>query len=145
NDGAQSVSESKPFFVFGCCLLAYMLCGTMSTMMSSYLPVAVPMLLGGQADESTLGEIGAYINAVFLYGWMVGGLVFGLLSDTYGRKPILILVTFLAGLFTLLTVFVPDWKWLLVFRFFTGAGIGGVLLLTTVYISEIWPEKSRAV
>ena len=33
----------------------------------------------------------------------------------------------------------------MVLRFLAGMGIGGVLLITTVYISEIWTTKNRPV
>ncbi len=34
---------------------------------------------------------------------------------------------------------------MLAVRFLAGMGVGGVLLISTVYISEIWEERSRAV
>lgn len=33
----------------------------------------------------------------------------------------------------------------MVYRFLTGMGVGGVLLIATVYISEIWTEKTRPI
>lgn len=127
------------------CILAYAFAGTVSTLMSVYLPVAIPELMGNKVTESQLGEIGAYISAVFLYGWMIGGLLLGIWSDRIGRKKVLVFSTALYGLATILCVFVPNQYALMVLRFFAGMGIGGVLLITTVYISEIWPTKSRPV
>ncbi|MFN4145944.1 MAG: MFS transporter [Runella sp.] len=128
------------------CFLAYLFGGTASTLMSVYLPVAVPELLGHtNISEARLGEVGAFINAAFLYGWMLGGFVFGVVSDRIGRVSSLALVTGLYGLAMVLTVFVPDWLLLLVLRFATGMGVGGVLLIATVYISEIWPLKTRPI
>ena len=56
-------------------MVAYTLSGTVSTLMSVYLPVAVPELKGAAVTQAELGETGAYINAIYLYGWMCGGLV----------------------------------------------------------------------
>jgi MFS family permease len=109
------------------------------------LPVAIPELLDSKVSESDLGEIGAYISAVFLFGWMIGGLAFGIWSDRIGRKKVLVFSTALYGLATILCVFVPNQYALMVLRFLAGMGIGGVLLITTVYISEIWPTKNRPV
>ncbi|MDR6845213.1 MFS transporter [Flavobacterium granuli] len=127
------------------CILAYTFAGTVSTLMSVYLPVAIPELLGNKVTESLLGEIGAYISAVFLYGWMIGGLLFGVWSDHIGRKKVLVFSTALYGFATVLCVFVPNQYALMGLRFFAGMGIGGVLLITTVYISEIWHAKNRPV
>jgi MFS family permease len=133
------------WLAFGLCALSYLLGGTASTLMATFLPVAIPDLMGQSVSETQLGEIGAYISAAFLYGWAGGGLVFGLLGDRMGRARAVAAVTFLYGVAMLCTVFVVSWPVLLLCRFLTGAGVGGVLLLTTVYLSEIWPAKSRAV
>lgn len=141
---------TRKWLVFALCMLTYLFSGTAATLVSVYLPVAVPELTGdGQfhssVSEARLGEIGAYVNAAFLYGWMVGGLLFGLISDKIGRVKTLAFATILYGLGTCLVVFVPDWHLLMVIRFVTGMGIGGVLLISTVYISEVWHPGSRPV
>jgi len=130
---------------FVLCVITYAFGGTVSTLMSVYLPVAVPQLLNGEISQARLGEVGAYISAVSLYGWMIGGILFGVISDKIGRKKVLVVVTALYGIATLLTVFVPNWYMLLVYRFLSGMGVGGVLLVTTIYISEIWIEKTRPI
>lgn len=130
---------------FALCAISYGFGGMASTLMSAYLPDAVPELLGGPVSEARMGEVGAYINAMALYGWMVGGLIFGGISDRIGRKKVLVLVTALYGLATILVAFADNWPILLLYRFLSGMGVGGVLLITTVYLSEIWPEKNRPV
>lgn len=141
----QPISVSRQWLAFALCVVAYTLSGTVSTLMSVYLPVAIPELKGSAVSEAELGKIGAYVNAIYLYGWMCGGLLFGVVSDRIGRKKSLTLVTALYGIFTLLVTLVPDWYSLLAVRFAAGMGVGGVLLITTVYISEIWNDRSRAV
>ncbi|CAG5070655.1 Sialic acid transporter NanT [Dyadobacter sp. CECT 9623] len=141
----ESKSVAGKWLAFGLCFVTYTLSGTVSTLMSVYLPVAIRELNGGAVSEEQLGEIGAYINALYLYGWMCGGLLFGMISDRIGRVKSLTLVTALYGIFTCLVTIVPNWHTLLAFRFMTGMGVGGVLLISTVYISEIWEEKTRAV
>ncbi|WP_353717611.1 MFS transporter [Dyadobacter sp. 676] len=142
---AEPISVSQKWLAFTLCVVAYTLSGTVSTLMSVYLPVAIPELTGSTVSEAELGEIGAYVNAIYLYGWMCGGLLFGVVSDRIGRKKSLTLVTALYGISTCLVTVVPDWYLLLVVRFTAGMGVGGVLLITTVYISEIWEDRSRAV
>lgn len=130
---------------FAVCMLCYLLGGTASTLMSVYLPVAIPELLQRNVSEQELGDIGAYLSSSSIFGWMLGGLLLGVVSDKIGRIKTLAFSAGLYGLFTLLVVFVNDWQVLLVYRFLTGMGVGGVLLISTVYISEIWKESNRPV
>lgn len=139
------MKTSTHWLAFILCAISYLFGGTVSTLMSTYLPVAVPELLSETVSEERLSEVGAYINAISLYGWMIGGLIFGIIADKIGRKKVLVIVTALYGLATLLIVIVPNWYLLCICRFFSGMGVGGVLLITTVYISEIWVEKTRPI
>ena len=125
-----SVSEPKDSRVglaFAVCMLCYGLAGTVSTLLSVYLPVAVPELLGRSASEAELGRIGAYLNAAFVFGWMSGGLVAGVVGDRLGRVKTLALSAAVCGLFTWLVVWVTDWQTLLAYRFLAGTGVGGIL------------------
>lgn len=135
----------KPNFSFAVCALCYLFGGTVSMLLSANLPVAVSDLAGRAVSETELADIGAWLNAGFLYGWMFGGLLIGVVSDRIGRVKTLAFSTGLYGLFTCLVLIVHDWHTLLAYRFFAGFGVGGVLLVSTVYISEIWKAESRAV
>ncbi len=141
----EANSVSSKWLAFALCAVSYTLSGTVSTLMSVYLPVAAPELMGETLTQAQLGDIGAYVGAVYLYGWMAGGLLFGVVSDRIGRVKSLALVTALYGAGTCLVTVVPDWYTLLAFRFVSGMGVGGGLLIATVYISEIWEARSRAV
>lgn len=141
----KSIHQTKIKLGFILCMLSYLLGGCIATMMSSYLPVALPDLLNRYLNEQKLSEYGSYVSAIFLYGWMCGGLIMGFVSDKIGRIPSLTFVTALCGLGTVFIVFVDNWYVLLALRFISGIGVGGILLLTTVYISEIWPVSNRPV
>jgi MFS family permease len=130
---------------FALCMICYLLGGTVATLISVYLPVAIPELLGKAPSEEEMGSIGAYLSASFIFGWMTGGLVLGIVSDKIGRVKTFAFSTGLYGLFTLLTVWVESWEVLLIYRFLVGMGVGGTLLVCTVYISEIWKESSKPV
>ncbi|KAA6439372.1 MFS transporter [Dyadobacter flavalbus] len=144
-NNAETISMSKKWLAFALCAVSYILSGTVSTLMSVYLPVAVPELKGATLTPAELGKTGAYVHAVYLYGWMCGGLLFGVVSDNIGRVRSLALVTALYGFGTCLVAIVTDLNTLLAVRFLSGMGVGGVLLITTVYISEIWEQRSSAV
>jgi MFS family permease len=130
--------------VFALCMLVYIFSGTVSTLMATYLPVVVRDLLG-QADQAGLDRVSAYVGATFLYGWMLGGMSFGYFGDRLGRVTSLVGAVCLYGGCTLLTAFAPNWLTVVVLRFAAGFGIGGVLVLTTVIVAEIWPERNRPV
>ena len=118
--------------------------GVATMLMSVYLPVAVKDLLGNVTDEK-MNEVSAWINCVFIFGWMFGGFIWGFICDKIGRSKSVMLSTLTYGLFTVLTAVAPSWLLVSACRFLSGFGIGGVLVTTTILISEIWPEKKRAV
>jgi len=130
--------------LFMICFFSSLFGGTVSTLMSVYLPVAVKDLMvntsSGQYDN-----ISATISALFIFGWMAGGILWGILCDTLGRKKSFIYATLCYGLFTLTTAVAPSWFMVVVSRFMSGFGIGGVLVITTMLVSEGYREKRRAV
>jgi MFS family permease len=130
--------------VFAICFVSSLFGGIVSTLMSVYLPVAVRDLLGNVTEEK-LNDVSATINAVFIFGWMFGGIVWGLICDRIGRARSVIFSTLCYGLFTLLTGFAPSWFLVTVCRFVSGFGVGGVLVTTTILVSETWTGKKRAV
>jgi predicted MFS family arabinose efflux permease len=141
----QDQQVAFPWVSFALCTVAYLFGGTASTLMATYLPVAVPQLLGATASTTQVSEAGAWISAAFLYGWMIGGFMFGPFADRVGRVRALAFATSLCGGAMLATVVVPNEYVLLLLRALTGAGVGGILLVSTVYLSEVWPVRSRSV
>ncbi|QIP15448.1 MFS transporter [Spirosoma aureum] len=134
----QTITDQTNWFAFGLCFGCYVMGGTVSTLLSVFLPVILPEF-GANASS------GAVLNAAFLYGWVGGGLGFGLVADRIGRVRSLTIATALVGFFTLLCVWASSWPMMAAFRFMAGMGVGGVLVITTIYLSEIWPERGRAV
>ncbi len=131
----------RMFFI---CLLGNVLAGMASTLMSVYLPVVVSDLLG-QVDDVQLSQTSAYINALYFVGWAIGGLTWGFIGDRIGRAHSLALAVSMYGLFTALKGFASSWEMILFFQFFCGFGVGGVLVLNTTLLSEVWPERTKAV
>jgi len=128
---------------FALCFLADVLAGTVSTLMSVYLPVVVKDLLGDVSNE--LSNVSAYINSLYILGWAIGGFIWGVISDRIGRSKALLLAIGSYGLFTVLTGFASSWELVVASRFLSGFGVGGVLVIAPILLSEIFPEKSRAV
>jgi MFS family permease len=71
--------------VFTLCFVSSVLGGSVSTLMSVYLPVVVKDLQGDVA-AGQLNSISGFINALFIFGWAIGGFTWGYVSDKIGRK-----------------------------------------------------------
>jgi MFS family permease len=130
--------------IFIVCFLSTMFGGIVTMLMSVYLPATVKDLLGNVSDAK-MNEVSAYINSLFIFGWMCGGFIWGFICDRTGRAKSVTLSTLCYGLFTLLTAISPSWMLVGACRFLSGFGIGGVLVTTTILVSELWPDKKRAV
>ncbi|HEY6899155.1 MAG TPA: MFS transporter, partial [Puia sp.] len=140
----QKKSSTTLYTAFLVCFISILFGGITSVLMSVYLPVAVRDLLGTVNDKH-FESISAYINSIFIFGCMFGGLSWGFIADRIGRSKAVVLTTACCGLFTLLTAFSSSWLVISLYRFFTGFGVGGILLTTNILIAELWPEKNRAV
>ncbi|WP_344938228.1 MFS transporter [Sphaerisporangium flaviroseum] len=97
-------------------------------------------------DRRTLGlstvEVGV-TGTVYLLGEVVGALVFGRLSDRFGRRKLFILTLGLYLIANGITAFSPNLAFLLVFRFLAGAGIGGEYSAIHSAIDELIPSHYR--
>src|SRR4051812_44060500 len=96
----------RPLFLI--CFFSSLFGGTVSTLMSVYLPDAVRDLLHNSGRQNA-DNISATINSIFIFGWTAGGIVWGIFCDTLGRKKSFIYATFCYGLFTILTGLSPTW------------------------------------
>ncbi|PWU23914.1 MFS transporter [Candidatus Cerribacteria bacterium 'Amazon FNV 2010 28 9'] len=130
--------------LFAICFFGTAFAGVISTLMSVYLPVAVADLLGTK-NETELNNISAYINSVFIFGGAFGGFISGVLTDKAGRKAAVIFSIACYGLFTILTGFMPNWWAVVICRFFSGFGLGAILVTAPTIMLEEWPEKTRAI
>ncbi|MEO3807622.1 MFS transporter [Sphaerisporangium sp. B11E5] len=97
-------------------------------------------------DRGTLAlsavEVG-FTATVYLVGQVAGALVFGRLSDRFGRRRLFILTLALYLVANGITAFSPNLAFLLVFRFFAGAGIGGEYAAIHSAIDELIPSRYR--
>ena len=135
---------SYHWLLFAICFFGTALAGLISTLMSVYLPVAVRDLLGNKSEEE-VNYISAYINSVFVFGGAFGGVIAGAIGDKLGRKRAVVFSIACYGLFSVLTGQMPTWWGVVICRFLTGFGFGGVLVATTTIMMEEWPEKTRAI
>ena len=67
-------------------------------------------------------------------GVLLGALVFGNLSDRYGRRPTVIWTVFLLSVVSLVGSFVTSFTLYTALRFLAGVCCGGAILVSTAYI-----------
>lgn len=79
-----------------------------------------------------------------LIGAVVGGIVFGALSDRYGRVRVLTWTIILFAVFTGLCAIAQGYWDLLIYRTIAGIGLGGEFGIGMALAIEAWPAKHRA-
>jgi MFS family permease len=97
----------------------------------------------GAGAGLTLGQISGWGASLYIGGACVGALVFGQLTDRFGRKRLFMLTLAIYLLGTLLTAvsFAPGWFFIV--RVITGMGIGGEYSAINSAIDELIPAEHR--
>jgi MFS family permease len=81
----------------------------------------------------------------YLAGAAIGALVFGYLTDKFGRKKLFLVTLGWYLILTLATAFAWNFESFLVFRVLTGFGLGGEYAAINSAIDELIPSKRRGV
>jgi MFS family permease len=79
-----------------------------------------------------------------LIGAVVGGILFGILADYYGRVRVLTWTILLFAVFTGLGALAQGYWDLLIYRTIAGLGLGGEFGIGMALVAEAWPAKYRA-
>ena len=110
------------------------------------LEVTLVGSLSGAIKESPLAlsdsEIG-YAASSYLVGAVAGALFFGWLTDRLGRKKLFTMTVLIYLLATIATGLSWNYTSFLLFRFITGAGIGGEYAAVNATIQELIPARRR--
>ncbi|MDI9835136.1 MFS transporter [Streptomyces sp. KAU_LT] len=104
--------------------------------------VAARMTEPGSGINLTSADIGT-AAAIYVAGACVGALLFGRLTDRYGRKKLFMLTLGIYILATVATAFAHDAWFLYLARFVTGMGIGGEYAAINSAIDELIPARNR--
>src|SRR4051812_5381410 len=78
-----------------------------------------------------------------LIGAVVGGILFGILADYYGRVRVLTWTILLFAVFTGLCAFAQGYWDLLIYRTIAGLGLGGEFGIGMALVAETWPARLR--
>ena len=94
---------------------------------------------GISINEAQIGQAAA----LYVAGACVGALFFGWLADRLGRKKLFLITLALYLVATTATAFSQSFLMFAIFRFFTGAGIGGEYAAINSAIDELIPARVR--
>lgn len=86
----------------------------------------------------------ASLTSITLWGAVTGGLVFGILSDYFGRVRLLAWSIVVFAVFTGLTAVAQDYTQIAIFRFIAGIGLGAEFGIGMTLAAEAWPARLRA-
>lgn len=107
----------------------------------------VPMLtqMLGEAGYKARGTgLEGNIQAAFFLGWALGGFIFGVLADKWGRARTLVFTILLYSLCTGLTALCQEPWQVGVMRFVTALGIGGEWAAGAALVAEAFSDRDRA-
>lgn len=110
-------------------------------------PNAIPTLLGvpigGPEARAALPYWTGILNSLLLLGWAAGGVLFGPISDRFGRKRVLMITMLLYAVGTASCAFVTEMWQLIIFRIIASLGIGGEWAAGSAMVAEVVPEDQR--
>ncbi len=114
--------------------------------MHLYTLIAMPfvaLLLQVDKTDKSVAFYSSWIQAAFMFGWAIGGGLFGRIGDRLGRSRALVLTILTYALFTGAGFFAQTWWHLLIFRFLSALGIGGEWAVGAALLAETWPRSWR--
>jgi MFS family permease len=109
-------------------------------------PAVIELLHATPGDPIAAGQVdkyGGYTTTVFMIGWALGGIVFGILGDKIGRAKTMMLTVLTYSAFTglsALSVGVWDFAG---YRFLTGLGVGGQFAVGVALVAEVMSDRAR--
>ncbi|MDR6865115.1 MFS transporter [Phycicoccus sp. 3266] len=117
----------------------WILDGIEVTIVGSMSDALKPASTGLGLSSSDIGLAGA----VYVAGACLGALLFGQLTDRFGRKKLFLLTLGIYTIATVATAFAPNPLWYFAARFVTGMGIGGEYAAINSAIDELIPKDYR--
>jgi MFS family permease len=90
-------------------------------------------------DKTTAGQLGSLTLAASA----IGGILFGIIADRFGRTRALVASVIVYSVFTAACGLAQNVLQLAIFRLFLGIGMGGEWASGAALVSETWPAEHR--
>jgi len=104
---------------------------------------ALRELLGATASDGDVKYWGGIATLLMMVGWATGGILFGMMSDRYGRVKAMVCTLLAYTIFSGLSGFSRTGTAFLAFRFLFGLGVGGMFGAATTLVAESVPKHFR--
>ena len=108
---------------------------------------AIRELMGVRpTDQGMAGAVSAqaaYATMVFMIGWALGGIIFGILGDRVGRAKTMVMTILMYSVFTGISVFAVGLWDFNIYRFLCGLGVGGQFAVGVALVAETVPDRAR--
>lgn len=122
--------------VFGLCLASLVMDGFDVQAMGF---VATTMLAEWNQPAPLLGGLLAWGN----FGVLLGAILFSMLADKIGRRPVLVWATAFYAVMTIATAYAQDIEQMRWLRFIAGVGLGSIIPNATALVGEYSPKRTR--
>jgi MFS family permease len=150
---ATAVVDSGPWwkdltryhwFVFAVAAMAWLF-DTMDQQLFTLARKPAIMSLTGATSPSDplVDKYSGYSTSIFMIGWAIGGIGFGILGDRVGRARTLMITILMYSAFTGLSALSRGFLDFSFFRFLTGLGVGGVFAVAVSLVAEVMPDRAR--
>jgi MFS family permease len=106
---------------------------------------ALRELLGPEKTSEVVKQYIGYATTSMILGWATGGILFGMLSDKWGRVKTMVTTLLVYSGFTGLCGLATSWVDFTIYRFLVGLGVGGMFGAATTLVAESVPGRVRAV
>jgi MFS family permease len=103
---------------------------------------AIRDLMGGKSGPQVSEQAG-YATMIFMIGWALGGILFGILGDRLGRAKTMVMTILMYSVFTGLSVFATGLWDFNAYRFLCGLGVGGQFAVGVALVAETMPDRAR--
>lgn len=138
--GLASIQHERfrPIYLLTCVAL------TVALVIDVMKPLTLAFVLPGIREEYGMSlDAVSSLPMVALTGTAVGSIVWGVLGDRCGRRPVLLLAT-LIFIATSACGAMPSFGWNLLMCFLMGASAGGLLPLVFTLVAELTPASHRS-
>ena len=147
---SQTGAAADPITFYHWIVVIFASCGWLFDCMGQRIFVlsrepALRELLGASASDGQVKYWGGIATLLMMVGWATGGILFGMMSDHFGRVKAMVSTLLAYTVFSGMSGFARTGVEFLVFRFLFGVGVGGMFGAATTLVAESVPRRFRTV